>query len=403
MWDGSLARLELCGLTKRFPAAAEPAVQALDLSMEAGEFLAVVGPSGSGKSTLLRLIAGLETPTEGAVWIDSRSMLGVAPSRRGVSLVFQQPALYPHLDVFENIAFGLRARRVRRTELRRRVSDVADLLGIETLLTRDSSSLSGGEQQRVALARALAVEPSILLLDEPFAGLDVPLRESLRPLLLEIHRRLGMTTVLVTHDQAEAMALGDRVAVMASGRLLQCDTPRQVYDQPTCRFVAEFLGSPPMNVLPLEIERAPGSFRLRLSDLVVQVPSDISWAAPLHGLHGGRVQLGVRPEHVSLAADRPASASFLPLTGRTLRQEMRGHETLATLDCQGTTVNLRIAPDRAIESGREVAVRLDLARAAWFDPASGTRLRPPGPPDQDSGRDGSRPLPFQRQSPALVG
>jgi ABC-type sugar transport system ATPase subunit len=402
MWDGSLARLELCGLTKQFPGSPEPAVRDLDLSMEAGELLAVLGPSGSGKSTLLRLIAGLERPTAGAVWIDSRSMASVAPSRRGVSLVFQQPALYPHLDVFENVAFGLRARGVRRrAELRRRVAEVAEMLQIEPLLARDTAGLSGGEQQRVALARALAVEPSILLLDEPFSGLDAPLRESLRPLVLDLHRRLGMTTVLVTHDQAEAMALGDRVAVMDAGNLLQCDTPRHVYDQPACRFVAEFLGSPPMNLLPLEIERAPGSFRLRLSDMVVQVPSDTSWAAPLHGVHGGRVQLGVRPEHVSLATDRPASACFLPLTGRTLRQEMRGHETLATLDCRGNTVHLRVTPDHPIEPGREVAVRLDLARAAWFDPTSGHRLAHPEASNEATPVPSQ--VPFHRQPPALVG
>lgn len=370
------ANVEVCNLSKEYSGSAA-ALIGLELAIETGEFLAVVGPSGSGKTTLLRLIAGLEEPSAGAVWIGNRPMSSVPPSERGVGFVFQNPALYPHLSVAENIAFGLRARRVRRSEVRQRVAQIADLLRIGHLLERSPSSLSGGEQQRTALGRALAGQPRVLLLDEPFASFDAPLRATLRDELLEIHRCLGTTTILVTHDQSEALALGTRIAVLEAGRLRQFGTPTEVYNQPSCRFVARFVGSPPMNVLPLEIERVGDSIRMSLGGVVNHLPMETAWAAPLRAFPYPKVELGIRPEHVTLPPPRASFAAFLPVTGTVVHSVTSGHETLATLDLAGQPLTFRATGHRRFTVGESVSVRLDLAQASWFDPATGRRLAAP--------------------------
>ena len=222
------------------------------LSIPEGERVVVLGPSGSGKTTLLRLIAGLETPDAGTVSIAGRDMQRIPPHRRDVAMVFQTPALYPHLNVFDNLAFGLKARRIARAERGRRVREVADILGIGRLLNRRTWELSGGERQRVALGRAVARRPAVLLLDEPFSSLDEPLRAALRAEVVELHRRFGSTLVHVTHDQAEAMSLGQRLAVLHQGRLMQLGSPREIYERPAHRFVAAFVGNPGMNILEAE-------------------------------------------------------------------------------------------------------------------------------------------------------
>ena len=244
-----MAVLETRRLTKFYQAGGEGAVNEVDLVTEEGEFLVFLGPSGSGKSTLLRMIAGLEEPTSGQVFIAGRDVTRLAPRERGIAMVFQSYALYPHLSVRENIRFPLKAQKVPRERHAPKVEWAAQLLGIGHLLQRRPRELSGGERQRVALARAIVREPALFLLDEPLSNLDAKLRASAREELESFHKRVGTTTVYVTHDQVEAMAMGDRILVLEKGVVRQIGTPREVYDEPADTFVATFLGSPPMNLL----------------------------------------------------------------------------------------------------------------------------------------------------------
>jgi multiple sugar transport system ATP-binding protein len=244
-----LAVVETRSLTKIFKKAEEGAVNDVDLVTRDGEFLVFLGPSGSGKSTLLRMIAGLEEPTRGEVLIGGKVVTDLPPRARGIAMVFQSYALYPHLTVERNIAFPLKAHGVEKTKRRERVEWAASLLGIRDLLARKPRELSGGERQRVALARAIVREPTVFLLDEPLSNLDAKLRASAREELMQFHKRVGTTTIYVTHDQVEAMAMGNRIVVLNKGIVRQIGTPREVYDEPADTFVATFLGSPPMNLV----------------------------------------------------------------------------------------------------------------------------------------------------------
>jgi multiple sugar transport system ATP-binding protein len=239
--------LEVRNLRKEFGEV--KAVNGVDLSIQKGEFVVILGPSGCGKTTLMRMIAGLEKPTEGEIFIDNRNVTPLPPRAREIAMVFQSYALYPHLTIFENIAFPLHARREPKREIEEKVGWAAGILGIERLLKRKPRQLSGGERQRVALARALVKEPAVMLLDEPLSNLDAKLRASARDELQRFQRNLGITTVFVTHDQIEAMGLGDRIAVMNAGKVRQVGKPQEIYDDPADIFVATFLGSPPMNLM----------------------------------------------------------------------------------------------------------------------------------------------------------
>ena len=225
------------------------AVNGVDMGIEEGEFVVILGPSGCGKTTLMRMIAGLEKPTDGEIVIDGQAVTRLPPRARGIAMVFQSYALYPHMSIFDNISFPLRARKQPKGEIREKVEWAAHTLGIERLLERRPRQLSGGERQRVALARALVKEPAVMLLDEPLSNLDAKLRASARDELQRFQRDLGITTIFVTHDQIEAMGLGDRIAVMNAGRVRQMGTPQEIYDDPADTFVATFLGSPPMNLI----------------------------------------------------------------------------------------------------------------------------------------------------------
>lgn len=335
--------IELRQASRRYGPGA-PALEGLDLEVAEGERVTVLGPSGSGKTTLLRLIAGLEDPDAGTVSIGGRDMRGVPPHRRDVAMVFQAPALYPHLNVFENLAFGLRARRVARTEARRRVEEAAGLLGLTPLLARRTWELSGGERQRVALGRAVARRPAVLLLDEPFSNLDAPLRAALRAELIELHRRFGSTLVHVTHDQEEAMSLGRRMAVLHRGRLMQYAPPREVYERPAHRFVASFVGNPGMNLVGAGPDRAE--------------------------------DLGVRPECVAVATDPgavPISDHSWRLPATVRRLEYQGDAVLATLSTADHTLVAKVPAVAALAEGQEVAAIIDPDRASHFDPVTGRR------------------------------
>ncbi len=306
-----MARVELRGVAKVYPGGIE-AIRPLDLTIEDGALFAIVGPSGSGKSTLLRLIAGLEPLTAGSLWIDGRRVEGLAPRDRDVAMVFQTPVVYPFLSVFENLAFGLRARGAARVEVERGVAEAAGVLGLGELLGRRPGTLSGGERQRVALGRALVRRPRVLLLDEPLASLDAPLRAAICAALVDLHRQFGTTMIHVTHDQAEALALGTRIAVLHEGRIVQEGIPLDVYEHPSYRFVGEFVGSPPMNFLPCLVEISGPALRIAVAgapEETVWTLADESWSASLLRQRGaGRVDLGVRAEHIRVC-DRPDDAS----------------------------------------------------------------------------------------------
>ena len=276
--------------TRIYPGTDAPAVNALDLTIEDGEFLVMVGPSGSGKTTALRMLAGLEEVDAGAIFIGDREVTDLPPKRRDIAMVFQNYALYPYLTVAENIAFPLRMAHVSKSERERRTNEVAQLLGLEEYLARKPGQLSGGQRQRVAMGRAIIREPSAFLMDEPLSNLDAKLRVQMRAEIASLQGRLGITTVYVTHDQSEAMTLGDRVAVLGDGRLQQCDTPRELYERPANTFVAGFIGSPSMNLCTVSC--ANGSVQLGGVDVPVEVRG-----------HGSEVVIGLRPESIELASD----------------------------------------------------------------------------------------------------
>ena len=346
------------------------ALAGVDLAAEAGEFLVVLGPSGSGKSTLLRLVAGLDAPSAGEVLLEGRAAGRLAPRDRDVALVSQDPAPYPHLDVFENLAFGLRARRMPEGELLARVGETAEALGLTDCLARRPAALSGGQRQRVALGRALARRPGVLLLDEPLSNLDAPLRAAIRADLVELVRRLGTTTILVTHDQAEALALGDRIAVLEGGRVAQEGPPAEVYAWPANRFVGGFLGSPPMAFLGAMLEGEEGVLRLNLPGAEPAPLGGGAWSGPLRRRGPGPIVLGLRAEHLRLAG----GPGDLAIGGTVRRVEPAGHEAIVTLAVGPGSLALRLPAPGGVGVGEALTGHADLARASWFDPATGLAL-----------------------------
>ncbi len=366
-----MSKVEVQAIGRCFPGGFL-ALSEVNLTVEPGEFRVLLGPSGSGKTTLLRLIAGLDEPTFGRVLLNGRPASRLAPRDRDVAWVSQDPAPYPHLDVFENLAFGLRARKVPAAEIRARVQETAAALGLSDCLRRRPSTLSGGQRQRVALGRALARRPAILLLDEPLSNLDALLRAEIRADLRAMVRRLGTTTILVTHDQAEALALADRLAVLERGKLAQEGPPAEVYRRPATRFVGQFLGHPPMSFLDATLQSdAVGTLSLRLGESGTTLDADEPWTRPLRRRGAGRVELGLRPEHVALTD----GATRLKVIGMVRLVEPAGHEVIATLATAGGLIRLRLSASELLpRTGDELTVHLDLTRASWFDPATGLAL-----------------------------
>jgi ABC-type sugar transport system ATPase subunit len=346
------AALELEGVHKRYGDVA--ALRGLDLDVGAGELLVLVGPSGCGKTTALRAAAGLEEVTEGTIRIGGRDVTQLVPAARNVAMVFQSYALFPHLNVAENIGFGLRARRVARNEARERIATAARVVGCEALLERKPHELSGGERQRVALARALVREPDVFLLDEPLSNLDAQLRVEMRAELRRLHDRLGATMVYVTHDQVEALTMGDRVAVLSEGVLQQVGEPDEVYRRPANRFVATFVGSPAMNVLPAE----PDGERLRAGPFTFDLPP---------GLGDRPVEIGIRPEHLSLVPEgAPAVVEVV---------EIAGNESFIHLDAGGIRLVARVGPEQRPAVGSTVALAVTIPGSVHvFDAETGLAL-----------------------------
>jgi len=323
-----VAEVELRDVTRHFEGAQARAVDSLSLRVSSGEFLVLVGPSGCGKSTALRMIAGLDDPDRGEVRIEGRSMTGVAPQDRDVAMVFQGYALYPHMRVREIMGFPLKMRKVPREERERKVAEAAEMLSIARLLDRRPDELSGGERQRVAMGRALVRHPKVFLFDEPLSNLDAALRGEIRVEIGALVRKVGATTVYVTHDHVEAMTLGHRIAVMRAGKLEQVGTPREVYEQPATAFVASFLGSPAMNLSPARREDGrvvADSIRLRCKG---QEPE------------ARELLIGVRPEHVRVGGAVPSGS--VEVAAKVTAVEPLGAETFVHLDAGGTPLRARL-------------------------------------------------------------
>ena len=357
-----MARLSLRGVTKSFGSV--PAVRDLTLDVEDGELLALVGPSGCGKSTTLRLIAGLEELDAGEILIGDRSIAGAAPSERDVAMVFQSYALFPHMTVFDNLAFGLAARRRPANEISRGVSIVADSLGLGGLLDRKPRQLSGGERQRVALGRALVRRPAVFLMDEPLSNLDAQLRVQTRAEIVRLQAEVGVTTVYVTHDQIEALSIGHRVGVLRDGALQQLGTAREVYERPANVFVAGFIGSPAINLLPLTRDR--GS---RLLWEKVPVPLTPS-VRKLVREHDVDLVLGIRPEHLNVRSGR--SRADMPGAFHAVVEvvESAGDRTYLALRANGSAIMARVEPSFFAEAGDLVRVSFDPGRIHLFDAAT---------------------------------
>lgn len=309
------------------------ALESTSLKVRDGELLVLVGPSGCGKTTLLRIIAGLETPSGGTVKIGGTDVTHAHPKDRDVAMVFQSYALYPHMTVFDNLAFGLRMRKLPKADIREAVERAAGKLGIAELLSRKPGALSGGQRQRVALGRAIVREPKVFLLDEPLSNLDAVLRAEMRTELVRIHRALGRTMIYVTHDQTEAMTMGDHIAVMSKGRILQLGSPSQVYSRPSCAFVARFIGSPPMNMWRARIT-VENLIQIDGGGPVLALPRDLETQGDK--LSAKELLAGVRPEALELCADRPPGPCF---EGRIEMEESTGSDVyLRVASSQGEFV-----------------------------------------------------------------
>ncbi len=356
-----MARVSIQGLLRHHAGAEAAALSALDLEIDDGELLVLVGPSGCGKSTALRLIAGLDTPDRGRIRIGDRDVTQVPPQDRDVAMVFQGYALYPHLTVRENIAFPLKMRGIPAPERTRRVDEAASMLGLAKLLARRPGELSGGERQRVAMGRAIVRSPEVFLFDEPLSNLDAALRAELRVELAALVRRLGTTAIYVTHDQIEAMTMGDRIAVLRAGKLQQLGPPRVIYEDPTNDFVAGFLGSPPISWIDLTREG------LTFAGAAFPAPPGV--ALPT------RIKVGVRPEWIHLTPSPAEGPAQITLRATVIVTEPLGAETHVLVEAQGTRLRARVQGFSAPQRGETISLHLDTAALLWFDADTGARLR----------------------------
>jgi len=404
-----MASIVLEGVTKEFPGGAV-AVSGFDLTVDDGEFLVLVGPSGSGKTTVLRMVCGLEEASAGVIRIGERVVNDLAPRDRDIAMVFQNYALYPHMSVFDNMAFGLKLRKVPKPEIRRRVEEAADLLGLAGFLARKPRQLSGGQRQRVAMGRAIVREPAAFLMDEPLSNLDAKLRVQMRTEIARLHQRLGTTTMYVTHDQTEAITMADRVAVMRDGTLQQLDTPQRLYDDPVNLFVAGFIGSPAMNLVGARLSAGGGNGMVAtFGDHRLLVPSAVLDRRPgARDLIGREVVLGLRPEDLEDAAFVAAASPETTLEVAIGLAEPLGAEVIAHFDVDAPAVatrdtlelaadvdpgsrgvavggpvlsggraafTARLHPRTALRAGDAARLVVDVERLHLFDPATGETLR----------------------------
>ena len=382
-----MANVRLHGVRKIYQDGGHVAVHGVDLDVADGEFVVLVGPSGCGKSTTLRMIAGLESITAGSLYIGDRLVNDVPPKDRDIAMVFQNYALYPHMTVRENLAFALRLRKLPSAEIERRVGRAAETLGLGQVLDRKPRQLSGGQRQRVAVGRAIVREPAVFLFDEPLSNLDAKLRVQTRREIAKLHRDLGATMIYVTHDQVEAMTLGDRIVVMNAGRVQQVDTPLALYDRPANRFVAGFIGSPAMNFVEGAIGDPPAARTVREGSGAWFVAADDSLALPWEArmgapARGTRVLFGVRPEDVvvSVASEAPSPTSdqwLVTIPARVDLAEPLGNETFVHTTAGSNVITARSTSRQLPEVGSEVRLTIDPARGHWFDLETGKRISDP--------------------------
>ena len=394
-----MATLALEQVTKVFANGVE-AVRQLDLFVDDGEFVILVGPSGCGKTTALRMVAGLEDVTAGTIRLDDKVVNDLSAKERDVAMVFQNYALYPHMNVIENIAFSLRVRGVSKQERERKARATADVLGLSEVVLRKPAQLSGGQRQRVAMGRALIREPAVFLMDEPLSNLDANLRVQMRSEVLRIQRRLGVATLYVTHDQTEAMTMGDRVAVLRDGMLQQFAAPQELYEQPANLFVASFIGSPAMNLYEATVSGTADRLVLSLGSQQLALPSDLVQRRAGLATTGRRLVVGIRPEHLTVAPPGERTLSV-----RVELVEALGNESLLHFSADARTVHnrggvftadadaptaggiagaaatesvARVDPQARIAVGDQVTLAVDVDRLHFFDAESGDAIGAPG-------------------------
>jgi len=359
-----MAEVRLSEVTKKF--GNFTAVDRVTLQVRDGEFVVLVGPSGCGKTTTLRMVAGLEEATAGDIYIGERRVNDVPPKDRDIAMVFQNYALYPHMDVYNNMAFGLKLRKVPKKEIDRRVRAAAELLGITEKLRAKPRELSGGQRQRVALGRAIVRDPKVFLFDEPLSNLDAKLRVRMRAELAELHQRLKTTTVYVTHDQVEAMTLGHRVAVMKDGVVMQYDDPQTIYDRPANMFVAGFIGSPPMNFLDARLVSGDGRLYLQGKGFKLLVPPERATDS-VRAYAGKDVVFGLRPEDIRTPEMVRGELGGRTFTGKVRVREPLGDELIVYADCAGDEIVAKLDPHLSIAPGQEVTFVAMMERLHIFD------------------------------------
>lgn len=358
-----MGEIRIQNVWKYFGKAKVPALKDVTLTIQDREFMVLLGPSGCGKTTLLRCIAGLEYPERGRIFIGGRDVTDEPPRKRTIAMVFQSYAVFPHLTVFENIAFGLRMQKRPNQEVQERVSNAADLMRIGAYLERYPAQLSGGQRQRVAVARGLVMEPQVLLMDEPLSNLDALLRMQARAELKRLLHKVQTTTVYVTHDQVEALSMGDRIAVMENGAIIQADIPSQVYEYPSSQFVGGFIGTPPMNFMRGTISRTNGTGALAVGDRFIKAE------LPAHAPAGQELLMGVRAENIEAILEPVPDA----VPGQVLVVEPLGSHLLLTVELGETPIKVQTRVDFAVQPNQTVYLKLDPKQLRWFDPETGLR------------------------------
>ncbi|MDO6707234.1 ABC transporter ATP-binding protein [Photobacterium sp. 1_MG-2023] len=366
-----MATLALKHIRKTYRNADIETLKGIDISIDSGEFLILVGPSGCGKSTLMNTIAGLEDITAGEILIDGVDVAQVAPKDRDIAMVFQSYALYPNMTVRDNIAFGLKIRKMEKANIAQEVDRVAAMLQIDHLLDRKPAQLSGGQRQRVAMGRALARQPKLYLFDEPLSNLDAKLRVEMRTQIKRLHQQLGTTIVYVTHDQIEAMTLADRIAVMKDGELQQLGSPKEIYNQPSNMFVAGFMGSPSMNFIHATVD-LDGQNQPVAVVRVGEQSHALPLPASLRERDGQSIVIGLRPENITEQAVESELMARLPLTIDVL--EPTGPDTIAMVTLNGQEVACRISPDFEAKAGETLPLSVDLSKAVFFDATTEQRI-----------------------------
>ena len=361
-----MASLSLQGIQKIYPNGFH-AVKDFNLEIADKEFIIFVGPSGCGKSTTLRMIAGLEDISGGTFKIDGKVMNDVEPKDRDIAMVFQNYALYPHMTVYDNMAFGLKLRKVPKDEIDKKVREAAKILDLEKLLDRKPKALSGGQRQRVAMGRAIVRNPKVFLMDEPLSNLDAKLRVQMRIEISKIHQRLGATIIYVTHDQTEAMTLGTRIVVMKDGVVQQVDTPQHLYEQPGNLFVAGFMGSPQMNFLDAQIAQKGNDLVAKVGEYDVVIPAAKAKVLKDGGYVGKTVVLGIRPEDIHDSQMFIEASPSVPMTSTVKVYELLGAEVFLYFDVNGTQVTARVDPRTNSKTGDTIKFAFDMEKSHFFD------------------------------------